>query len=149
MFSIMDFFPTFADIIGATMPTDRPIDGVDQTEVLLGTSKEGRRDSLLTFIGPDLVAVRWKQWRVYFTNVEPTGIGPERLPGSMSANAPMAGYLRLYNIEMDPHEDHVVALYFPWAVEPPLAEVRKYMESVNKFPNPPAPNMTQFRPQGG
>lgn len=149
MFSIMDFFPTFASIIGAAIPTDRPIDAVDQTEVLLGTNKEGRRDSLLTFIGADLVAARWKQWRVYFTYVEPTGIGPERMPGSMSADVPMAGYPRLFNIEMDPHEDHVVSLYFPWALEPPLAEVRKYMESAKKFPNPPAPNMTQFRPQGG
>ena len=31
MFSIMDFFPTFASIIGGKVPTDRPIDGVDQT----------------------------------------------------------------------------------------------------------------------
>lgn len=149
MFSIMDFFPTFAHMVGATVPTDRPIDGVDQTDVLLGTSKEGSRESLLTFIGADLVAARWKQWRVYFTYAEPTGIGPERMPGSMSANAPMAGYPRLFNIEMDPHEDHVVSLYFPWALEPPLAEVRKYQESVKKFPNPPAPDMTQFKPQGG
>src|SRR6266700_3733436 len=29
MFSIMDFFPTFARVIGATVPADRPIDGVD------------------------------------------------------------------------------------------------------------------------
>ena len=28
MFSIMDFFPTFARIAGGTVPTDRPIDGV-------------------------------------------------------------------------------------------------------------------------
>ncbi|HEX8800911.1 MAG TPA: sulfatase-like hydrolase/transferase, partial [Terriglobales bacterium] len=31
MFSIMDFMPTFAHILGAKMPTDRAIDGVDQT----------------------------------------------------------------------------------------------------------------------
>jgi hypothetical protein len=34
MFSIMDFMPTFTQIIGAKMPADRPIDGVDQTDVL-------------------------------------------------------------------------------------------------------------------
>jgi len=33
MFSNMDFLPTFAHIVGAEMPTDRPIDGVDQTDV--------------------------------------------------------------------------------------------------------------------
>ena len=34
MFSIMDFFPTFARVIGSNVPADRPIDGVDQTDVL-------------------------------------------------------------------------------------------------------------------
>jgi arylsulfatase A-like enzyme len=32
MFSIMDFMPTFAHIIGTSMPTDRAIDGVNQSE---------------------------------------------------------------------------------------------------------------------
>ena len=73
MFSIMDFFPTFARLIGASVPTDRPIDGVDQTDVLLGKSRDGNRESLLTFIGADIVAARWKQWRVYFTDVHPDG----------------------------------------------------------------------------
>ncbi len=43
---------------------------------------------LLTFIGTDLVAVRWKQWRVYFTDVHPTGIGPQMLPGMFTAVSP-------------------------------------------------------------
>jgi arylsulfatase A-like enzyme len=43
MFSIMDFFPTFAHIIGSKVPTDRQIDGVDQTDVLLGKSETGNR----------------------------------------------------------------------------------------------------------
>ncbi|HEY6290185.1 MAG TPA: sulfatase-like hydrolase/transferase [Terriglobia bacterium] len=60
MFSIMDFLPTLARIVGGKMPTDRPIDGLDQTDILLGKSETGRRESLLSFIGPDLVAARWK-----------------------------------------------------------------------------------------
>ena len=43
---------------GAKVPSDRPIDGVDQTDVLLGKSESGKRDSLLSFIGGDLVAAR-------------------------------------------------------------------------------------------
>lgn len=145
MFSIMDFFPTFAHIIGAKVSTDRPIDGVDQIDVLLGKTETGNRESLLSFIGDQLVAVRWKQWRVYFTDIGPTGIGPERLPGAASASAPMAGYPKIYNIEMDPHEDHNIAATFVWVVEPAMREVRKYLESVKEYPNPPAPNMTLFR----
>ena len=149
MFSIMDFMPTFAKIIGSKMPTDRPIDGVDQTDVLFGKSETGNRDSLLTFIGPDLVAARWKHWRVYFTDVHPTGIGPQRQPGMFSASAPMAGYPKVYNIEMDPHEDLQVGALFGWVGGPALEVVERYLESVKKYPNPPSPNITRFRNGGG
>jgi arylsulfatase len=148
MFSIMDFMPTFAHIVGGTMPTDRQIDGVDQTDVLLGNSTAGHRESLLSFIGADLVAARWKQWRIYFTDVHPTGDGPQRQPGIFSASAQMAGYPKVYNIEMDPHEDLVVAGLFGWVSEPALKQVDEYLETVKKFPNPPAPNITQFRGGG-
>jgi len=144
MFSIMDFMPTFAGIIGGTLPSDRPIDGVDQTDVLLGRSETGHRDSLLSFIGGDLVAVRWKQWRIYFTDIHPTGDGPQREPGIFSANAPMAGYPKAYNIEMDPHEDLIVGGLFGWVSGPALKAVDEYMASVKKFPNPPPPNITRF-----
>jgi arylsulfatase len=145
MFSIMDFLPTFAHIVGGKMPTDRPIDGVDQTDVLLGKSEAGHRESMLSFIGPDLVAARWKQWRVYFTDIHPTGIGPQRQPGIFSASSPMAGYPKSYNIEMDPHEDLVVGGLYAWVSGPALKVVEEYLETVKKYPNPPAPNITRFQ----
>lgn len=148
MFSIMDFLPTFSRIIGGRIPTDRPIDGVDQTDVLLGDAGMGHRESLLSFIGADVVAVRWKQWRMYFTDVHPTGSGSQRQPGIFSASAPMAGYPRAYNIEMDPHEDLVVAGLFGWISEPALKVVEEYLASIKKYPNPPAPNITQFPSTG-
>jgi arylsulfatase A-like enzyme len=148
MFSIMDFMPTFARVIDGRLPTDRAIDGVDQSAVLLGNSTAGHRESLLSFIGADLVAARWKQWRIYFTDVHPTGIGPQRQPGIFSASAPMAGYPKVYNIEMDPHEDLVVGGLFGWVSEPALRVVEEYLASVKKYPNPPAPNITQFQSGG-
>ena len=149
MFSIMDFLPTFASIVGSKLPTDRPIDGVDQTDVLLGNSAMGHRENLLSFIGADLVAARWKQWRIYFTDVHPTGIGPQRQPGFFSASAQMAGYPKVYNIEMDPHEDLIVGGLFTWVSEPALKGVDEYLETLKKYPNPPAPNITQFKKGGG
>jgi arylsulfatase len=148
MFSIMDFFPTFAGIIGAKVPTDRPIDGIDQIDVLLGKSETGKRDSLLSFTGGDLMAARWKQWRIYFTDVHPTGIGPQRAAGTSAASAAMS-YPKVYNIEMDPHEDLVVAGLYGWVAGPALKEVERYLETVRKYPNPPAPNITQFNQHGG
>jgi arylsulfatase A-like enzyme len=145
MFSIMDFFPTFAKIVGGKVPTDRAIDGADQSDVLFGKSVEGNRVSLLSFVGADLLAARWKQWRFYFTDVHPTGEGPQRLPGLFSASAPMAGYPQVYNIELDPYETLNVGGLFGWTVGPGLETVEEYLETVKKYPNPPAANITQFR----
>jgi hypothetical protein len=85
----------------------------------------------------------WKQWRIYFTDVHPTGIGPQREPGIFSASASMAGYPKAYNIEMDPHEDLVV---FGWVTGPTLKVVEEYLERLKRYPNPPPPNITQFGP---
>jgi arylsulfatase len=144
MFSIMDFLPTLAKIVGGKLPTDRPIDGIDQIDVLLGKSAMGHRDTLLSFIGPDLVAARWKQWRIYFTAVHPTGIGPQRQVGAFSTNAPLAGYPIAYNIEMDPHEDLIIAGMFDWITGPALKAVEDYKKTLKDHPNPPAPNLTKF-----
>lgn len=144
MFSIMDFFPTFAKIIGAKIPSDRPIDGVDQSGVLLGKSDKGNRHSLLTFVGSELLASRWDQWRLYFTDVHPTGVGPQRQPGWLSTSAPLIGYPKLFNIEMDPHEDLDIAALYPWALTPGLDVVDKYLQTLKDHPNPPAPNFTNF-----
>src|SRR5579864_722649 len=143
MFSIMDFLPTFAAILGTKLPTDRPFDGVDQSAVLFGKSETGARESLLTFIGPDLVAVRWKQWRIYLKDMHQTGTGSQMLGGMYVANGAM-WFPKIYNIEMDPHEDLNVGANFLWAAEPAFKVIKQYEESVKKYPNPPASNLTNF-----
>ena len=45
IFATIDFLPTFATLTGAEIPEDRKIDGVDQTGLLFGESKEGNRDN--------------------------------------------------------------------------------------------------------
>src|SRR5438105_11053211 len=85
-----------------------------------------------------------KRLRMYFNDVQPTGIGPQRQPGMFSSSAPMAGYPKIYNIQMDPHEDLQVGALFGWTFGPMFEEVEKYLESVKKYPNPPAPNITSF-----
>ena len=143
MFSIMDFMPTFAAILGTQLPADRPIDGVDQTAVLYGKSEMGAREGLLTFIGPDIAAARWKQWRIYFKAMTPTGTGQQMLGGLFASATPLY-YPLIYNIEVDPHEDLQLPNYL-WAGEPVFKLVMQYEASVMKYPNPPAGNLTNFR----
>ena len=42
LFATIDFMPTFANLCGFNAPSDRIIDGVDQTELLLGKKETGR-----------------------------------------------------------------------------------------------------------
>ena len=143
MFSIMDFLPTFAAILGTKLPTDRPIDGVDQTDVLTGKSVTGNRESLLSFSGADLVAARWKQWRLYFRDMALTGTGPQMLGGMYVSSAPLY-FPKVYNIEMDQHEDLNIGGNNLWPMEPVAKVVREYLELLKKYPNPPAVNFTNF-----
>jgi arylsulfatase len=147
MVSIMDFFPTFARFAGGKVPDDRPIDGVDQSDLLLGASDAGRRDHLLTFVGPDLVAARWKQFRAYFADVAPGRSGwggANLLPGTGASAAPMNGYPKVFNIESDPREEHNIGAMYEWVVGPVLKAVEQYKASLARHPNPPAANMTRF-----
>jgi arylsulfatase len=147
MVSIMDFFPTFARFAGGKVPDDRPIDGVDQSDLLLGASDAGRRDHLLTFVGPDLVAARWKQFRAYFADVAPGRSGwggANLLPGTGGSAAPMNGYPKVFNIESDPREQHNIGAMYEWVIGPVLKTVEEYKASLARHPNPPPANMTRF-----
>jgi arylsulfatase len=147
MFSIMDFYPTFARLAGGKVPDDRPIDGVDQTELLLGKTDTGARDQLLTFVGPDLVAVRWKQFRAYFADVAPGRSGwggTNLLPGTGGSAAPMNGYPKIFNIESDPREEYNIAAMYEWVIGPILKSVEGYKRSLDKHPNPSPANITRF-----
>jgi hypothetical protein len=142
-----DAFPTFARLVGGRVPNDRPIDGIDQGDLLLGTSDTGHRESLLTFVGPDLVAARWKQFRAYFADVAPgrSGEGGSTLMGGVGTSAaPMNGYPRVFNIESDPREEHNIGEMYEWVLGPFLKTVEEYKASLAKYPNPPAANMTRF-----
>ena len=42
----IDIFPTIASFIGAEIPTDRVIDGVDQSDFFMGKTSKSARESL-------------------------------------------------------------------------------------------------------
>jgi arylsulfatase len=98
---------------------------------------------VLTFAGPDLLAVRWNQWRIYLKDMRRTGTG-EQMLGDLFVTTAGLYYPQVYNIEMDPHEDLNVGGINLWPLEFALKPVEEYLESLKKYPNPPAVNMTNF-----
>jgi arylsulfatase len=70
-----DLFTTFARIAGATkhIPTDRVIDGIDQTSLLLMGDTKGRRDHVFIYAGPRLGAVVKGNYKRHFISPDPVG----------------------------------------------------------------------------
>ena len=143
MIAIHDFLPTLASIIDAKVPNDRPIDGVDQTAFLLGKQAQSNREHLLTFIGDRLVAVRYRQWRMYPVTFSSTD-GNASTGGYVGRMGETAGIPEIYNIESDPREEHNIGPANGWVIVPYLQLIGEYRKSLEKFPNPPAANLTNF-----
>ena len=77
-----DLFTTFARLAGATehIPTDRIIDGIDQTALLLKGDTHGRRDYNFIYQGPDLAATVKTSTRFTGLPMIPVRPSPASLP---------------------------------------------------------------------
>ena len=142
MFSIMDFFPSFATLIGSKMPTDRPIDGVDQTDVLFGKSKIGNRElAILHRGGSGRRAVEAMAFLFHRRSSDRhRAAAPARHVLSKRANGRVPEGVQHTN---GPHEDLQLGALFGWTVGPALEAVERYKETLKKYPNRGA-NITQF-----
>ena len=91
----MDWFPTFVNLLDIPFPNDRPIDGRDLSDVLLGKGKR-QGDEFLFFDGSDLQAYRKGKWKV-------------KLPFKGAKGGPWQRMVAahdtlLFNLEEDPGE---------------------------------------------
>jgi arylsulfatase len=53
-------------------------------------------------------------------------------------------YPKVYNIEMDPHEDLNVGGINFWPMQEAFKTIIEYQASLKTYPNPPAINFTNF-----
>jgi hypothetical protein len=91
--AILDFFPTLARAAGGTMPTDRPIDGVDQLDFFTGEREASNREHVLLFLGQRLMAVKWRHYKIHLD-------GLERVDGVIEDWS----FPRAFNLASDPKE---------------------------------------------
>jgi arylsulfatase len=70
-----DLFTTFARLGGATqyIPTDRVIDGIDQTSLLLNGDTYSRRDHVFIYAGPKLGATVKGNYKRHWISSDPVG----------------------------------------------------------------------------
>ena len=124
--STMDLFTTCLTLAGAQVPTDRVIDGVDLSGVLLGTGPSPR-ETLFYYRGTQLMAVRMGPWKAHFHTQG--GFGPaarERI----AHDPPL-----LYQLEHDPSEMHDVAADHPEVIAAILRERDRHQAGVVPVPS--------------
>jgi|GEM_PF-6835419 len=62
----VDTFTTLLRLVGADIPEDRPIDGVDQRDLLLGSTETSARGGFPIFFGEKLYAAKWRNYKLHF-----------------------------------------------------------------------------------
>lgn len=72
--SEMDLFPTLARMTGGTVPDDRVIDGVDQTDFFLGRQTGSNREGLIVYMGNDLVTLEGGVGRSFIQGAASVGL---------------------------------------------------------------------------
>lgn len=121
----VDTYTTLAKIAGAQIPQDRPIDGVDQTDFLLGKSDNSNREGFPVYVADRLEAVKWKNWKLVFYEEElDWWTPPARL-----------GVPKLFDLITDPREEHPdVTMRNSWVAEPAMKIVVEFERSLKRYP---------------
>jgi len=121
IFATIDFMPTFAILAGFRLPNDRLIDGVDQTDLILGKSSQGARDS---FFYEN--AVRKGKWKYLYAKHCKHGYARDKNRKEVE---------ELYDLESDLGETANLAEKYPEKIE----ELRALMKTIAEGKNRPVP----------
>jgi arylsulfatase len=74
----MDLFTTLAKMVGGKVPTDRKIDGADQSDFFMGKKQESNREGIVVYVGNTIYGVKWRNWKMMFKDIEKGGGEPTK-----------------------------------------------------------------------
>lgn len=90
----LDVFPTVAQFAGATVPVDRTIDGIDQSQFFMGATDQSARESLVIYIGNTLFGAKWRNWKILLREMDEESYAIREM-----------AYPSVYNLIVDPKEE--------------------------------------------
>jgi arylsulfatase A-like enzyme len=131
----VDLFPTLASIVGASVPNDRPIDGLDQSGFFMGKTDKSGREGILIWVDSRLQAVKWRNYKAHFYQQETMFSPPLKLP-----------LPQLFNLYTNPREDEEKRAFASWALGPMLRMVAAFDASVKQHPLIPMGTPDPYRP---
>ena len=130
IFHQIDLFPTLASFIGVDIPKDRTIDGVDQSNFLMGKTNKSARESLVIYIGNELFGAKWRNWKILIKEMDEDGYGIKNM-----------AYASVYNLIVDPKEEVPELNYLndTWVDFPLYQVLEDHEASIEEDPGTPDP----------
>jgi arylsulfatase len=109
--------------VGAAIPADRPIDGVDQLDFFTGKCDTSAREGFLYYIKSELRAVKWRNWKMHLVWEPEPNAGPNHLESPL-----------LFNLIQDPKEETDLNTVASWARTPIRRMIHEFQESLKAHP---------------
>lgn len=110
--SSLDLLPSLATIAGGQAPTDRIIDGIDLSDLMLGKVQESRRETFFYYLCNTLEAARVGDWKLHVAKPKVSRDAEEIGKDKDVVPAPTIDddeeVKELYNLRKDPSEQHNV-----------------------------------------
>ena len=133
---VTDLFPTLAHLVGAALPSDRPLDGIDQLDFLLGRAPKSAREGFLFYIKDELRAVKWRNWKMHLVLEREPNDGPIKLESPL-----------LFDLLQDPKEETDAGLAASWVRTPMRYLMREFHQSLKEHPPIPPGAPDDYRPK--
>ena len=126
----LDWYPTIANLVGEQerIPSDRPVDGINQSEFILGNQEKSNREYVITYVGNDVFSVKWRTLKVHFFTAE----------GTFSSIV-QPTFPEVYDIKSDPGETRELwrneGYSHLWVMKPVMEIINDNAKSMSEFPN--------------
>lgn len=133
LFDLMDLFNTSVRLAGASdkIPTDRYIDGIDQSSFLFGENAHSLREKVFIWAQYTPVAMRMHEYKI-FTKVMETGAQWLDIDMATMTNVGLAPWL--FNLYIDPKEQYPVGHRLnPWLASL-VQEMKQHAATFKKYP---------------
>lgn len=133
LFDLMDLFNTSLDLAGALdkIPTDRYIDGIDQTSFLLADGGRSKREKVYVWNEQSLMAMRMYEYKIMVKIVETKAQWLD-IDMSTVTDAGLAPWL--FNLYIDPKEQYPVGHRMNAWLASMSAELKDHAATFRKYP---------------
>lgn len=133
LFDLMDLFNTALDLASAidSIPTDRYIDGIDQTSFLLADDGRSRREKVYIWSEKNLMAMRMYEYKIHLKVVETQA---QWLDIDMTTVSDVGLAPWLFNLYIDPKEEYPVGHRMNAWLASMAAELKAHAATFRNYP---------------